>query len=122
MFPNGSDSRSGPSSKPRVPEHRLTLKEVLDDLAADGLVSKADADLALAGPKTERGELHPLVVIANKKFHHPRPPHQALGLEPLTEWLAGKVGLPYLRIDPLKLDIAAVERLLPFISLSLIHI
>ena len=116
MFPNGTDSRSGPSSKPRVPEHRLTLKEVLDDLAADGLVSKADADLALAGPKTERGELHPLVVIANKKFHHPRPPHQALGLEPLTEWLAGKVGLPYLRIDPLKLDIAAVERLLPFIS------
>ena len=39
MFPNGTDSRSGPSSKPRVPEHRLTLKEVLDDLAADGLVS-----------------------------------------------------------------------------------
>jgi len=26
------------------------------------------------------------------------------------------VGLPYLRIDPLKLDIAAVERLLPFVS------
>jgi general secretion pathway protein E len=116
MYPNGADSRSGPSSKPRIPEHRLSLKEVLDDLVADSWVAKADADLALAGPKTERAELHPLVVIANKKLHHLQPPHQVLGLEPLTEWLADKVGLPYLRIDPLKLDIAAVERLLPFIS------
>jgi len=31
-----------------------------------------------------------------------------LGLEELTEWLAGKVGLDYLRIDPLKIDFAAV--------------
>ena len=116
MFPNGTNSHSGSSPKLRVPEHRLTLKEVLDDLVADGLVAKADADLTLAGPRTERSELHPLVVIANKKFHHLQPPHQILGLEPLTEWLAGKIGLPYLRIDPLKIDIAAVERLLPFIS------
>jgi len=109
---------SGPSSpsKPRMPEHRLTVKEVLDDLVADGWVAKADADLALAGSKLERGELHPLVVIANKKLHQLQPPHQILSLEALTEWLANKVGLPYLRIDPLKLDIAAVERLLPFIS------
>jgi len=116
LFPNGTASRSSPSSKPRVPEHRLGLKEVLDDLVADGLVAKADADPTLAGPKTERSELHPLVVVANKKFHHLRPPHQVLSLELLTEWLAGRAGLPYLRIDPLKLDIAAVERLLPFIS------
>ena len=115
-FPKSADSRPSLPSKPRVPEHRLTLKEVLDDLVADGWVARGDADLALAGSKTERGELHPLVVIANKKLHHLQPPHQILSLEVLSEWLAGKVGLPYLRIDPLKLDIAAVERLLPFIS------
>ncbi len=115
-FPNSTDSRSGPSSRPRLPEHRLSLKEVLDDLVADGLVDRADAERAVGGPKMERGELHPLVVIANKKLHHLQPPRQILSLELLTEWLAGKVGLPYLRIDPLKLDIAAVERLLPFIS------
>jgi len=81
---------SGPSSpsKPRMPEHRLTVKEVLDDLVADGWVAKADADLALAGSKLERGELHPLVVIANKKLHQLQPPHQILSLEALTEWLA----------------------------------
>ena len=60
--------------------------------------------------------MHPLVVIANKQLRQVQPPHPVLSLELLTEWLAGKVGLPYLRIDPLKLDIAAVERLLPFVS------
>jgi general secretion pathway protein E len=116
QFPQVVDSRSGAAAKPRMVEHRLTIKEILDDLVADGLVSKSDAERALGGTKLERGELHPLVVIANKKLHQPQPPHQTLSLEVLTEWLANKVGLPYLRIDPLKLDIAAVERLLPFIS------
>jgi general secretion pathway protein E len=110
------DPRSGPSQRPRLPEHRLTVKEVLDDLLADGLVDRAEIERAGAGSRVERGELHPLVVIANKQLRQLQPPHQILSLELLTEWLANRVGLPYLRIDPLKLDIAAVERLLPFIS------
>ena len=31
-----------------------------------------------------------------------------LGLEPLTEWLAKRVGMEYLHIDPLKIDFAGV--------------
>ncbi|MCU0808664.1 MAG: Flp pilus assembly complex ATPase component TadA [Candidatus Contendobacter sp.] len=99
-----------------MPEHRLSLKEVLDELVADGLVARADVERVGAESRAERGELHPLVVIANKQLRQVQPPHPVLSLELLTEWLAGKVGLPYLRIDPLKLDIAAVERLLPFVS------
>ena len=112
----GADQRSGPSPRPRLPEHRLSLKEVLDELVADGLVARADVERIGAESRAERGELHPLVVIANKQLRQVQPPHPVLSLELLTEWLAGKVGLPYLRIDPLKLDIAAVERLLPFVS------
>ena len=114
--PTNGETRSGPSLRPRQPEHRLTLKEVVDDLVADGLVARADVERIGAESRTERGELHPLVVIANKQLRQLQPPHPVLSLELLTEWLAGKVGLPYLRIDPLKLDIAAVERLLPFVS------
>jgi hypothetical protein len=33
---------------------------------------------------------------------------QALDTEALTEWLAGRCGLPYLRIDPLKADVGRV--------------
>ena len=110
--PTNGETRSGPSLRPRQPEHRLTLKEVVDDLVADGLVARAGVERIGAESRTERGELHPLVVIANKQLRQLQPPHPVLSLELLTEWLAGKVGLPYLRIDPLKLDIAAVERLL----------
>ncbi len=116
LFANGSDPRLHPNPKPRIPEHRLTVKEVLDDLVTDGMIARIEAEQALVSLRADRAELHPLVIIANKKLHHLQPPHQVLSLELLTEWLAGKASLPYLRIDPLKLDIAAVERLLPFIS------
>ncbi|MFO1371546.1 MAG: GspE/PulE family protein [Candidatus Competibacteraceae bacterium] len=89
---------------------------MLDSLVADGLVSATDAERIGTGSRTERNELHPLVVIANKQFRSPQPPHNVLSLELLTEWLSRKTDLSYLRIDPLKLDIAAVERLLPYIS------
>ena len=39
-------------------------------------------------------------------------PHIMLHLEALTEWLAGKVGLPYLHIDPFKIDFAAVTKVM----------
>ena len=116
---SGGEPRSAPSQpsqRPRLPEHRLSLKEVVTELIADGLVHKADGERVIAESRAERNALHPLVVIANKQLRQVQPPHPVLSLELLTEWLAGKVGLPYLRIDPLKLDIAAVERLLPFIS------
>ena len=113
---NDLSPRSVPAARSRLPEHRLTVKEVLDELVADGWIDQADAERALAGSRTERSELHPLVVIANKQLRRPQLLHQVLSLELLTEWLANKAGLPYLRIDPLKLDIAAVERLLPFVS------
>ena len=114
--PRPADAQSRPSSRPRLPEHRLTLKEVLDDLLTEGLIDAAELERAGINPRSERSELHPLVIIANKQLRQRQPPHQALSLELLTEWLAGRAGLPYLRIDPLKMDIAAVERLLPFVS------
>jgi general secretion pathway protein E len=119
LDPPSVEPRSAPSrppQRPRLPEHRLTLKEVLDELAADDLVARADLERVGAEARADRNELHPLVVIANKQLRQIQPPHPVLSLELLTEWLAGKAGLPYLRIDPLKLDIAAVERLLPFVS------
>ncbi|MDD3326224.1 MAG: GspE/PulE family protein [Zoogloea sp.] len=89
-------------------EHRLSLAETLDVLVADGLVARADADALLLAQRRRAGEAHPLVLIAGQKWHALQPPHRLLGLEELTEWLAGKVELDYLRIDPLKIDFAAV--------------
>ena len=89
-------------------EHRLSLAEILDGLVADQRVARADADALLVAQRRQAGETHPLVVIAGQKWSSLQAPHRALGLEELTEWLAGRVGLDYLRIDPLKIDFAAV--------------
>ena len=93
---------------PAVPEHRLGLAEVVDLLVADGLVEHADGDALLVSQRQKPADIHPLIVVANQKWVSKRPPQRVLGLEELTEWLARKVGLDYLRIDPLKIDFAAV--------------
>ena len=42
----------------------------------------------------------------------PRNPRKALSLEILTQWLAEKCGLPYMHIDPFKIDFAAVTKVM----------
>jgi general secretion pathway protein E len=51
---------------------------------------------------------HPLVVIADQQWKSVQEPHRPLNLEGLGEWLAGRVGLDYHHIDPLKVDFTAV--------------
>jgi general secretion pathway protein E len=91
-----------------VPEHRLALAEVLEALVADGMVARSDADHLIAERRRYRAEHHPLVVIADRKWKSQRPPHRVVSVEWLTEWLAGKVGLEYFHIDPLKINFSAV--------------
>src|SRR6185503_4058996 len=59
-----------------------------------------------------RFHAHPLVVIAEQHWKDPRNPRKLLHIEALTEWLAGKVGLPYLHVDPFKIDFAAVTKVM----------
>ena len=90
----------------------LTLQGVLDDLVADALVAREAADKLLKDRRAARAETHPLVVIADQKWKDPRNPRKLLHLEALTEWLAERVGLPYLHIDPFKIDFAAVTKVM----------
>ncbi|WP_234086236.1 GspE/PulE family protein [Azonexus sp. R2A61] len=92
-----------------VHEHRLTLVELLDGLVADGMVDQADADALKAERRLHGGKLHPLVVIADQKWRHQG---RVLNLEALTEWFAGRCGLDYLHIDPLKIDFTGVAEVM----------
>jgi general secretion pathway protein E len=95
-------------SPPKVPKRALQIEEVLTLLVADGLVTSADAD-SLARAKVRRTE-HPLEIIAEKNWHTATGPRMPLTLDWLVEWLAGKLGVPYLHIDPLKIDLTAVTQ------------
>jgi len=89
-------------------EHRLTLPEVLEWMVADGLVGKEEAEALRVERRMHGVKDHPLKVIADQKWIAPGTPVRLLTLETLTEWLAGKVGLDYLHIDPLKIDFTGV--------------
>ncbi|HET6492158.1 MAG TPA: GspE/PulE family protein [Burkholderiales bacterium] len=97
---------------PRQKDRKLDLREVLDDLVADQLVSRQEADKLASDRRFSRSDAHPLVVIAEQKWKDPRQPRKLLHLELLTEWLAEKAGLPYLHIDPFKIDFAAVTKVM----------
>jgi general secretion pathway protein E len=53
-----------------------------------------------------------LIVIADQKWRNALPPGRLLTLEGLTEWLAGRVGLDYQYIDPLKIDFTGVAEVM----------
>ena len=97
-----------PNNSPHT-EHRLALNELLDLLVEDGLVEPGNASALRAERRMHGGgSVHPLSIIADQKWRTPAPAAKLLHLEALTEWLAGKVGLDYLHIDPLKIDFTGV--------------
>ena len=91
-----------------APDHRLTLGEVLDQMVADQLLERAEADRLIAERRMHRGDHHPLVLVADQKWKMPNPPAKLMHLEWMTEWLALKTGLDYYHIDPLKINFSAV--------------
>ena len=94
--------------QPKVTEHRVTLSELIDWLVHDGHVDTEPAELLKKERRYYRGASHPLLIIADQKWKSLQAPHRLLSLETLTEWMAGRVGLEYVHIDPLKIDFAAV--------------
>ena len=87
---------------------RLALAEIIDALAADGLVPAVDAEKFKQERRYFKGDTHPLVVIADQRWKSVQPPHRTLDLENLTQWLAQWAGLDYFHIDPLKINFTAV--------------
>jgi len=98
---------SPPGAKPaKQPDRRLRLDDILKLMVADGQVSSADAE-PIARSRTKQYD-HPLELIASAKLKSLKPPHKLMTLEWLVEWLAGKLKIAYLHIDPLKIDLGAV--------------
>src|SRR5215468_7773655 len=80
-------------------DRKLQLREVIDWLLEDNKYVRGSAR-------------HPLVVVSDARLRSAKPPHTPLQIEGLTEWLAGKVKMPYFHIDPLDIDLRAVTRVM----------
>jgi len=99
---------TGAAASSQRQDQRLQLDDILKLLVADGIVAAADAE-KLARSRSSRVE-HPLEMVADQKWKSLVPPHRIIVLEWLVEWLAGKLGVPYLHIDPLKIDLGGVTQ------------
>ncbi|RMQ45084.1 Type IV pilus bioproteinsis protein [Pseudomonas amygdali pv. mori] len=100
-----------PSSQDRW----LDLNDVLLDLVAEGYLGQDDAETALTQRRSAVNiQLHPLEFLASLQFDDLKRPGKKLDLETLTAWLAKACGQPYMRIDPLKINVAAVTPLMSY--------
>jgi general secretion pathway protein E len=95
--------------KTRVTDAKLTLAEVLDWLVEDRLVAREAADALRTERRYHRGNVHPLCVVAEQKW---KKGAALLTVDVLSEWLAKRLGMDYLHIDPLKIDFSAVTEVM----------
>jgi len=95
--------------KSAVADARLTLAEVLDWMVEDALVPAEAVEALKKERRHHRGNQHPLCVVAEQRW---KKGAALLTLESLCEWLANRLGLEYLHIDPLKIDFTAVTEVM----------
>ena len=105
------------SAKPQIAktarhEGRLEWRVLLRWLREDGLIDSEQVQRTEQRFAAGDSSLHPLVRLAHAGLtrtsndaHNGKP----LELDALTEWLAGRAGMDYLRIDPLKVDVGRVS-------------
>ncbi|MEJ2618927.1 MAG: GspE/PulE family protein [Candidatus Thiodiazotropha sp.] len=97
-----------------VNDRQLALADLLAWLVDDGLIEKQLAETVTAVNQGTKQTGHPLVSIAEHKWPDLRNPQTILNLDLLTEWLARRVNLPLVHIDPLKINVPAVTAVMSY--------
>jgi len=93
-------------------EGRLSLEAVLGLLLADRIISKQQIEQLRAGNAARQKDTrHVFFRLADQGWQSATQPSYPLTLERLARWLADKIGLPFVRIDPIKIDVPAVTKL-----------
>ncbi len=83
-------------------------RRMVEWLGADGVISPEEAHRTIARCSQAESAQHPLVRLASVAMTRTSD-GKPLDIESLTQWLAGRSGLDYLRIDPLKVDVGKVS-------------
>jgi general secretion pathway protein E len=95
------------AASPRLkPQGRLQWRVLLRWLVEDGLLKPADATRVLKRFEAGDSTLHPLLRLGGAGLEIQGRRWDA---EALTEWLARRFELAYLKIDPLKVDVGRVS-------------
>jgi general secretion pathway protein E len=117
MSAHASAPANPPSTKGTATRRPITYKGPLEWrmlltwLTEDGLLTVKDGEKVAKRFAAGDSAQHPLVRLAGMGLTR-ADNGSTLELEPLTEWLAGRVGMAYLRIDPLKVDVGRVAEIM----------
>ena len=104
-----------PAHASSAPDRLLDLNDLLRELVSQGYLTQATAEQCLTIRRSAvNNQQHPLEFIASQQLDNLRHPGKKLELEHLTVWLAALANQPYMRIDPLKIDVAAVTPLMSY--------
>lgn len=93
------------SRKPHVGP--LDWRRLVEWLGEDGVISRVEAERTIARCSQVQSAQHPLVRLASVGMTRVAD-GKPLDIETISQWLAGRAGLSYLRIDPLKVDVGKV--------------
>ena len=93
------------------PTGKLDWRQLLGWLRDDGIIDRDEADKTIRRFGSTQSVQHPLVRLAAAGLQRrdlTSGANKTLDIEMLTAWLAQRCGMPYLRIDPLKVDVGRV--------------
>ncbi|MBP7413915.1 MAG: Flp pilus assembly complex ATPase component TadA [Giesbergeria sp.] len=96
-----------PAALGAPPPGPLDWRRIVDWLHADGVIAPEEAQRTIARCSQAESRQHPLVRLASVAMSR-AVDGKPLDIEMLTQYLAERVGLPYLRIDPLRVDVGKV--------------
>ncbi|MFC5498472.1 GspE/PulE family protein [Caenimonas terrae] len=99
---------ASPTSLARTPHlGPIDWRNMVEWLSQDGIISPEEARRTVARCSQAESAQHPLVRLASVAMER-QSDGKPLDIEMLTQYLAGRAGLDYLRIDPLKVDVGKV--------------
>ncbi|MBX9818096.1 MAG: type II/IV secretion system protein, partial [Burkholderiaceae bacterium] len=82
-------------------------RRLVDWLQHDKVIAEDEAQRTISRCSQAESSQHPLVRLASVAMRRASD-QKPLDIEMLTQWLALRAGLDYLRIDPLKVDVGKV--------------
>lgn len=90
----------------------IDLRWCIDELWAEGIINHRNYNLIMTSRRDK--SKHPLQVIASFQLVNEKDGKTPLTVDWLNQWLADKAGMPFVRIDPLKVDVPAVTKVMSF--------
>ncbi|QPR35182.1 Flp pilus assembly complex ATPase component TadA [Delftia acidovorans] len=106
-----STTQPKPAVVPSNPSGPLDWRRLVQWLLADGVITAEEAQRTVARCSQAESTQHPLVRLANVGMARGGD-GRALDIEELTQYLATRSGMAYLRIDPLRVDAGRVGEIM----------